>query len=546
MWLFRDVVKFPNNKITDDKEDDEEESSEDEESDEEEEDKEEEERYECLQKYVNTKVLVKTSGMDNNTDNVVETIRTLFPQPLLCQWLPPPSANSEDLQNIENNDNLDEMFVKRINKVICHLKNVIRPKIGFDMKTYITGESMAALMQKYADALNKDGSVLNLQESWLAAIELAISHKTRSLKEEYEVEMESRTMGKLPMEVIQKETDEASITLFGLHHEILSKKREALSEYLSELLADIPAKDELIDKTESSFESDIVVNEGERVTGGLLLMFIIANYQVSENQCKEVWSGLVQKKNIHERFKMAMKDSDANLSKEVCEDIEKIKEEYNEKAVGPARECVKKDIESLNETKNTLQSIPGPPIDFKVVGKSTNSLKLSWKHPKVHADAAKKYVVKMKDGKSWKDLATTENNWYIVKELKKNTTYEFRVASWNDEQANMKGEIEESIKTGTRLGPLARATLCTIGFTGGTAAAPILTYVAIPTLAGKVEKTKKQKVLLAAFVATSPLIATLGAPVIGATVAYRTFKETGDWGDMEEGETHDVYATSKC
>ena len=540
MWLFRDVVKFPN-----DKEDDEEESSEDEESEEEkedkeEEDKEEEERYECLQKYVNTKVLVKTSGMDNNTDNVVETIRTLFPQPLLCQWLPPPSANSEDLQNIENDDNLDEMFVKRINKVICYLKNVVRPKIG------INGESMAVLMQKYADALNKDGSVFNLQESWLAAIELAISHKTRSLKEEYEVEMESRTMEQLPMEVIRKETDEASITLFGLHHEILSKKREALSEYLSELLADIPAKDELIAKTESSFESDIVVNEGERVTGGLLLKFIIANYQVSKNQCKEVWSGLVQEKSIHERLKMAMKDSDANLSKEICEDIEKIKEEYNEKAVGPARECVKKDIESLNGIKNTLQSIPGPPIDLKVVGKSTNSLKLSWKRPKVHANVAKKYVVKMNDGKSWKDLATTENNWYIVKELKKNTAYAFRVASWNDEQANLKGEIEESIKTGTRLGPLARATLCTIGFTSGTAAAPILTSVAIPTLAAKVEKTKKQKVLLATFVATSPLIATLGAPVIGAMVAYHTFKETGDWGDMEEGETHHDIATSKC
>ena len=153
------------------------------------------------------------------------------------------------------------------------------------------------------------------------------------------------------------------------------------------------------------------------------------------------------------------------------------------------------------------------------MGKTTNSLKLSWKHPKVHRNAAKKYIVKMKNGKDWDEIATVENNWYIVKDLKPNTKYEFSVASWNDEQANLKGEIEESTKTGTRLGPLARAKFCALGFAVGTVMAPSLAT------------------------SINPFIATLGAPVIGATVAYRAFKETGDWGDMEEGETPDNNAS---
>ena len=305
MWLFRDVVKFPDNEMEDIEEDDEESEEEGEDN--------EEERYKCLQKYLNSEVLATAGGMDSNTDNVVETIRTLFPQPLLCQWLPPPSENSEVLQNIENDDNLDKMFVKRINTVICHLKNIIRPKIGFDMKTIITGKSMAAMMQTYTDVLNKDDSVLSLQESWLAVIELAISDTTRNLKEEYEMEMESRTVGKLPME------DEASITLFGLHHEILEKKCEASNVYLNELLANVPKKDELIGKTVSSFESDIVVKKGERVIGGLLLKFITANYEESEIQCKKIWEHIVQKMKLDERSQKALNDSDANLSKKVCD-----------------------------------------------------------------------------------------------------------------------------------------------------------------------------------------------------------------------------------
>ena len=545
MWLFRDVVRFPVKKMEEIEEDDEKKNSDDEESEEEGEDN-EEERYECLQKYLNSEVLATTGGVDSNTANVVESIRTLFPQPLLCQWLPPPSENSEVLQNIENDDNLDKMFVKRINKVICHLKNIIRPKIGFDMKTIITGKSMAAMMQTCTDVLNKDDSVLSLQESWLAVIELAISDTTRNLKEEYEMEMESRTVGKLPMEEMIKETDEASITLFGLHHEILEKKCEALNVYLNELLANVPEKDELIDKTVSSFESDIVVKKGERVIGGLLLKFITANYKESKDQCEKIWNDIVKKKDLDEGSQEALNKSDANLSKKVCDDIEKLNEEYNEKAVGPARESVELYRDYWSGRKKILQSIPGPPTDIKAVGKTKNSLKLSWNHPEVHRNAAKKYIVKMKNGENWDEITTVENNSYIVKDLKPNTKYEFKVASWNDEhEANLKGEIEESTKTGTRLGPLARATLCALGFASGTVMAPVLVPAAIPVFAAKVEKTK-EKTLLAAFIATNPFIATFGAPVIGATVAYQTFKETGDWGDMEEDdETPDDYASSQ-
>jgi hypothetical protein len=223
----------------------------------------------------------------------------------------------------------------------------------------------------------------------------------------------------------------------------------------------------------------------------------------------------------------------------VCMKIQDLRETYNAAAIGPAHEMVFSTRNRKWEDRELLlRSIPGPPTHVAVVGKAMDAIKLQWEKPNIHPEAATKYIVEFrKEGAAWlKDTVTTEQ-WHIVRKLKSNTKYEFRVSSWNDEAEKVKKTIEEmlrgtnqkGLKMGTRLGKLARAALSTIGFLGGTAVAPLLATVGVPAFAMESER----KAAAAACV-TIPFFATLGAPIVGGKVAYHVIQETGVWGDLEE------------
>ena len=521
LWLLRDVINLPYD--------------------------EEGEEIELVN-YLYTTILVTTG--QNDCDNVVKAIRTLFPQPLSCEYLPPPTDNDEFFQRIENEDELEEFFVERASEVIDGMKQSISPKMGFDRKTQITGPELAVLAQTYLTAINQKGSVPSLEQGWMAVIKLKLSELAKKLVVEYEKEMEMKLHEKLPMELHSEESDEDVATLMGIHKEIFEQKQQALVEEIHRLL---PSSSE--DKTSgtstekskerdavlSSFQRDIAMEEGGEVKAGSLLRFTTDNYKASETQCEELWSTLFKEKKIQEQSAKAMNQSDAVICNEVCENIQLLREEYNSKAVGPAREAVRsRKAEEVEGLEQVLQNIPGPPVNLRVVGKSKNAIKLRWDSPEINAEAAKKYKVQMRKGDGeWKEDGTTEKQWYMVKKLKANSSYEFRVASWNDEQERLRGEIEKGLKTGTRLGKLARLALSAIGFIGGTAAAPILSAAGVPALAHDSLSTSKAKAAAAFATApvTVPLLATLGAPIVGGKVAYHVYNETGSWGELaEEGD----------
>ena len=157
--------------------------------------------------YLHATVLVMTGQEDS--DNVVKAICTLFPQPLSCEYLPPPTDNDQVLQRIENEHELEEFFVECASEVIDGMKQKIRPKMGFDMKSRITGRELAVLAQTYLEAINQKGSVPSLEQGWMAVIKLKLSEVARSLVTEYEEEMERSLRGKLPMELrsVSEESD---------------------------------------------------------------------------------------------------------------------------------------------------------------------------------------------------------------------------------------------------------------------------------------------------------------------------------------------------
>jgi len=195
LWLLRDVLNLPDNEEGEDME---------------------------LVDYLNKDVLKPTGQED--CDNVIKAICTLFPQPLSCEYLPPP-GKQDVLQRIENEDELEKFFLERASEVIDGMKQSISPKMGFDRKTQITGPELAVLAQTYLTAINQKGSVPSLEQGWMAVIKLKLSEVAKKLVVEYEKEMEMKLHGKLPMELYSEESDENVDTLMGFHKQIFEQKQ---------------------------------------------------------------------------------------------------------------------------------------------------------------------------------------------------------------------------------------------------------------------------------------------------------------------------------
>lgn len=495
--------------------------------------------------YLNTEVL-KPIGQED-CDNVVNAIRTLFPQPLRCECLPPPNEDPETL-SLEEEKNIDGNFAKRSQEIIDGIKASIH--VGFDKEVTITGVDLSELAKLYVNALNKKGSVPSLEGSWKAAIILKLTKEAKYLVGSYKKEMDEKLDGNLPMEESMEETDNIKPTLMRFHEEVFAKKRQVLLEEIHQLLP-IPSKEESptmpaqVNEDGQSvieqFERAITVKVEGRVTSGVLFQFITDNLKKSEKQCEELWEKLKMKHKIDEQFTKALHQYNAEIYEDVCKSIDTLNEEYDEGAIGPAQEKVKlAKNEDLKGRKLVLQSIPGPPTNIVIVGKAMDAIKLQWDKPKINPGAAKKYIVEYRmETKAWVKYKVTTEQWHIVRELKSNTNYEFRVSSWNDEAEETKRTIEKmleaskdlkGIKMGTKLGKLDRAMLSVIGFLSGTAVAPLLSTVGLPALAMKSDR----KAAAAAACITIPFFATLGAPIVGGRVAYHIIKETGDWGDLEE------------
>lgn len=511
MWLLRDVINPPSDENGDDI---------------------------PLMDYLDKEVFKPTGQKDS--DNIVNAICTLFPQPLLCRSLPPPS---DEATNLENEENIDPDFIKELQEVIDGEKGIkasVRPKLGFYGGAMITGSDLARLASSYIEAINMKGSVPSLEGSWKAVVKLKLVEEAKSLVVSYQKEMETQLEGKLPMEESVTETDCDKPTLMGIHSKVFAEKKAVLCEKIRQMLPNPSEGEPCAEESEvgksviDEFKHNIEEKEDEKVKSGVLFQFVTENFKKSESQCERTWKELQEKHEILKKSNHALNHYKAEICREVCECIQSLREEYNATAVGPAREEVfshkNKDLE---HTHRLMCTIPGPPINIAVVGKAKDKIKLQWDRPEINPDAAKKYIVRYRTGtKKWEEAVTSEQ-WHIVSKLKPNTNYEFIVASFNDEAQKAREEIEKMSKgllTGTRLGKLARAALSAVGFISGTAVAPILSPAGTVALA--TQSSSKLKAI--ASILSIPFLSTLGAPIVGGRVVYHVIQETGDWGDLKE------------
>ena len=504
-----------------------------------------------LIEYLNDEVLISTGQED--CDKVIAAIRDLFPPPLMCDWLPLPNDDPEEW-NLEDERNVDEYFLQRLDEVINGeggIKASLTPKVGCD-QVMVTGSDLAVLARFYVEAINKKDSVPSLEGSWKAVIKLKLAKEVETLVASYVQEMKEELTDEQPIEECTEEADctFGKPTLMDLHKVIFTKKHEILTKKVRELLSNASESEQPAEESKDGqmiiqqFESAVVVKEGKKVKSGALYKFVNQNHWKSEKQCTDLWKKLEEDSGIYNAFTKALNRYNPEMCYVVVKDIHSLRENYNTEAIGPAKEEVFTAMnEKWQEREVVLRSIPGPPTNVAVVGKARDAIKLQWDEPKINPEAATTYIVEYRKGASaWiKDKETSEQ-WHIVRQLKSNTKYEFRVSSWNANAEKVKKTIEEmlqentcgGLKMGTRLGRLARATLSTIGFLGGTAVAPLLSTIGMPALAMESEK----KAVAAAACVSIPFFATLGAPIVGGRVAYHVMEATAACGDLEERYVH--------
>ena len=500
--------------------------------------------------HLNSEVLRPTGQKDY--DGVVNAIRTLFPEPLQCVSLPTP--NLELGETLQEEENLDKYFIQEAEKLINGeggIKASVRPKVGFNEGIKVTGVVLAELAETYITALNDKGAVPSLAGAWAAVIELKLAEEVEKSVSSYGEEIKAKLEGKLPMEHSIPDEDSEKPTLMGCHWEVFDTKKDKLGKKMRQIIPrpgpdDPPVEEGDLYKSMMKKFNDAIVEKGEGgidtvegIKSGKLLQFATDNLRESEKQCEKQWDELLKEHKVMEKSAKAINKYDSEVAFELCRSIERLQEDYRDGAIGPARDKVySRRNEELEQTKEIMEAIPGPPQEVKVVGKATDRIKLQWKEPTIHPQSARKYIVRYRlENKKWEQVETTPTpeRWCIVGDLKTSTTYEFEVRSWNDEIQQAWQEIDSMVKgrglkSGTRLGRLARAALSVIGFVNGTIMAPLLSTGGMAAEA--IETESKAKAL--GFLATIPFLATLGAPIVGGKVAYHVVKETSDWGNLEE------------
>ena len=426
------------------------------------------------------------------------------------------------------------------------------PKVGFDQHLPVTGADLAELAKHYIDAINQKGSVPSLEGSWKAVIKLKLTKEAEALVAKYEDEMASELAGDEPFEeeIPEKDSVQSRPTLMGLHESIFAPKRQVLLDKVVQMLSrsnesptspSPPEESKEVRDVIERFELGIATREGGVVKSGVLHKFITQNMKKSKKQCEDLWKRLEDEAEVHTNYTKALNKYDPNICAQVFRDIESLKIDFNMSAIGPAREAVfRLRSEKWAEREDALKCIPGPLTNVAVVGKSRDAMKLQWDLPNINPDAATTYIVEYRKARKneWTKSIETAEQWHIVRKLKSNTRYEFRVSSWNEEAERVKRNIEEmlrkareeGLKGGTGLGKLERTILSAIGFLGGTAIAPLLATVGVPALTLDSKKAAEA----AAACVSIPFFATLGAPIVGGTVAYHVIQATGDVGNLEE------------
>ncbi len=392
--------------------------------------------------YVLQKILVTNNKGDkplSTRDRAVRCVRAIFPK-IECLVIPSPGRGIKNLDYPIYPD-----FHTSIDSAKIHVVSNTPVKLGFNGSTVLNGLMLANLLDEYVQALNKPGTVLNLEDSYQKVLEVTLTDTLHDLAKQYNKQMSELldNCKKLPLEegniealkqthsvrleeglkrtlktpsdpiATVKKTD----TLFDVHKRVYTHLLTYFTIELHRLLPEATDTDEILKKDEQTrkmhfllkFEQLIIkTNAATKVIGGYLLHFTQTNTDKSEISCKEVFE---------EIYKQQIQTG--------APERESLEAKYYEQAVGPAKDKV---------FLGKISQIPGPPKNVTV---NLETKVLSWEKPLANADTVDYYFVEWnRKGKDPKrdEVHTTH---FKFEKLKSNTNYFIKVQGFNEDKERL-------------------------------------------------------------------------------------------------------------
>ena len=388
--------------------------------------------------YLHTRLLSSESG---ELTDLGKSLVSLFPL-LECAKLPIPSIKKGIICNIiERHGDLKPAFNEAVDALIQQILQQVTPKKAVDGATTVNGKALAALAGEYVEAVNKPGSVPDLDQGWQAVVRLELKQCSDKLVREYKDEMERAVEGNLPMEernLLRIHQLTLKRMKIGLMEEVcrvdpLHSSDKEVQPLLDQLEQDIvqwkePPNSSSITSSNnsSSSSSSSSSSNGEReVVGGVLYQFTTENFKASKEHCEKLFTDLVKENKLQDKFLEALRNS---LPIDLQLVTSKVSEAYSSQAVGPAAsQVLERGLEELSQFATILKEIPGPPQNVRVVGKGSDRIKLSWDPPLENPEAVEGYVVyKRIEGGEWEEAVRTEKTRALVKGLVSRKSFSFK------------------------------------------------------------------------------------------------------------------------
>lgn len=311
--------------------------------------------------YLITKVLKRGNSFEENAnDKIGRAIMTIFPT-IECMTIQPPSADPEVMQDIVAKKHcLEPRFNEQIDGLIKYLLQHVRAKNGFVEGKLVDGPLLAAMASQFLEAVNNPHAIPCITDTWQAAVEIRCNKVLDEMVQEYTREMEAKIIEVgLPMdEDSSDDLDPANPrTLLGLHRLILLQKTQVLLKQVGHFVSgpaadDSSNRESLSTKLELSTavftEEDVAVSaqglkiQKKRVVGGVLYGFAQRNYSESRSQCLTLF------KELYMRVEENMQTGDKSYTFEkLKKDLIALREEYYQRAIGPAKWDVYTEKESF-------------------------------------------------------------------------------------------------------------------------------------------------------------------------------------------------------
>ena len=314
--------------------------------------------------YLTTEVL-RGDNLDSMEMAVCGALTKLFPC-FECETLPPPSTDVDVMMTVTTNqEKLNPLFNKRVNKLIAFLKEHVQPKQVFsNAGPPCDGRTLALLVQQVAKAVNDPNSIPALDNTW----KLVVQSRCRDVQEKLVAEYcttiktcyDSASKG-YPLEEETESSQEQCVSVIGIHNKLWTEIKEKLHEEIGPLLSVTVSEECTLESVTSQLENQLVQfqwetiphthNRVRRVTGGALYATAEENRKRSREYCNKLFADLFT------QIRRRVESANEGYTTETLEaDIENLWQEYDRESVGPEKMYIRDKMDShIEENRRMLQ-----------------------------------------------------------------------------------------------------------------------------------------------------------------------------------------------